>query len=209
MRTLFLSSAGVRFPIIEKELLKILPKNTKQIKVCMITTAHKYEKNIDFALQDISKLKSMGFEVTQIDLTGKNETELENLLIDKDIIYVEGGNTFVLLDEVNKSGFAKVLDKLLDKGIIYLGVSAGSYIACPTIDMCDSKENIPGLKNLTALNLVPFLMSVHYNRPKYKKIRDGVLNSKYPVKILSDDQALLIQDDKVKLVGEGEEIKII
>jgi hypothetical protein len=35
-----------------------------------------------------------------------------------------------------------------------------------------------------------------------------ISTSKYPVRILTDDQALLIQGDSVKLIGEGKEIQI-
>jgi len=129
----------------------------------------------------------------------------------KDIIWVRGGNTFFLLKHVKESGFDKVVKKLVNKGKIYVGTSAGTYIACPTIEMAHWKRqdlNLVNLKSLKALNLVPFLIFAHYT-PKYKKeVKEGIKKSKYPVKIINDDQAILIQDKKVKLIGKGKEIKI-
>ena len=82
---------------------------------------------------------------------------------------------------------------------------------CPTIEMAtwktDSKPRY-SLKDLTGLNYVPFLMSVHYD-PKNKKILiDAIKNTKYQVKILNDEQALLVKDDEVELIGNKKEINL-
>lgn len=101
---------------------------------------------------------------------------------------------------------------LIEKGVIYLGVSAGSYIACPTIEMTtwkSSDDDHYGVTDLTAMNLVPFLVCVHYNREKYREgLAESIKTSKYPVKILTDEQALLVRDREVKLIGSGEEVKL-
>ncbi len=146
-----------------------------------------------------------------VDIEGKSENELREILNDRDVIYVQGGNTFYLLKCVRESGFDKVVRKLLKQGTIYIGVSAGSYICCPTIEMANWKrqdKNIVGLIDLTGMNLVPFLMSVHY-KPKYKDLlKAKIANTKYFVKILTDEQAILIRGNEVRLVGKGEEIKL-
>ena len=116
-----------------------------------------------------------------------------------------------MLKYVRESGFDKLVKDLIDKGVIYIGVSAGSYIACPTIEAANWKHadrNIVGLTDLTGLNLVPFLLSAHY-KPEYKEILKSEISAvKYPVKILTDEQAILIRDGEIILVGKGEEIKI-
>jgi dipeptidase E len=212
MKTLFLSSGGIRFPIIKRELLKILPKPPSEIKLAHIITATKVADDLAFFEKDKIALKETGFQVEEIDIADKTESELRELLKNKDIIYVQGGNGFYLLKEVWESGFDKVVKELLEKGVIYFGISAGTYIACPTIEMHEwkgVKDNHYGLTSLRAMDLVPFLISVHYNREKYReKVKEGIAHTTLLVKILTDDQALLIQDDKVTLVGEGDEVKI-
>lgn len=212
MKTLFLSSAGVRFPIVREELVKILPKPLNKIKLAHIITASKVEKNPTFVEFDQKVLEDFGIQVEKIDISGKNEKELTQLLGNKDVVYVNGGNGFYLMKKVYESGFDKVIKKLINKGLIYVGVSAGTYIACPTIEMHEWKKNKDdhyGLTDLRAMNLVPFLISVHYNREKYReKIKQGIAKTKLLVKILTDNQALLIKDDEIQLVGEGKEVKI-
>ena len=194
---------------VKEEILKILPKPANQIKLAHIITASKAEENTSYVDEDRAEMQALGFQVEDIDIEGKNENELRKLFKDKDIICMQGGNTFYLLKCIRESGFDKIVKELIEKGVIYIGVSAGSYVACPTIEMANwkhSDKNIVNLADLTGLNLVPFLLSAHYN-PKYKEIlQEEITKSKYPVKILTDDQAILIQDDKIKLVGKGEEI---
>ena len=112
---------------------------------------------------------------------------------------------------VRESGFDKVVKELILKGVIYIGASAGSCIACPTIEMAYWKHpdrNTFGLTDLRALNLVPFLLSVHF-KPEYAPVlKRKISTSKYPVKILTDEQAILVRNGEAKLVGCGEEIKI-
>ena len=85
-----------------------------------------------------------------------------------------------------------------------MGRSAGAYVACPTIEMATWKHQDRdrfGVSDFTAMNLIPFLLSVHY-KPEYREIlKEKISEVKYPVKILTAEQALLIKDGEVELVG--------
>jgi len=41
-----------------------------------------------------------------------------------------------------------------------------------------------------------------------ESIREGLSQTKYPLKILTDEQAILVQDGQYTLVGKGKEIKL-
>ena len=212
MKTIILSSSGFRTPQLQKDLLSLLPKTPSQTKIAHVLTASKVSPDRAFVERERRVLSDLGFQVEEVDIEGKSPEELRNVLGSKDIIYVQGGNTFYLLKHVRESGFDTVVKDLIEKGAIYLGVSAGSYIACPTIEMStwgSSSDDHYGLTDLSAMKLVPFLVSVHYNREKYRQgLAEGIKASKYPVKILTDEQALLIRDGEVKLIGSGEEVKL-
>ncbi|MDP3998424.1 MAG: Type 1 glutamine amidotransferase-like domain-containing protein [bacterium] len=208
-RTLLLTSAGME---VKEEILKILPKAPGKIKLAHIITAAKAEKYIEYLDEDRQKMIDLGIGVENIDIAGKNEDEVRELLKDKDVIYVQGGNTFFLLKYVRESGFDKVVKELVGKGAIYIGVSAGSILAGPTIETTGWKNldrNIVGLTDLTALNFVPFLIFPHY-KPRYRALLEKEApRAKYPVRILTDKQAFFVKDDETKLVGKGKEIKIL
>ncbi|MDA3815711.1 MAG: Type 1 glutamine amidotransferase-like domain-containing protein [Patescibacteria group bacterium] len=207
-RKLFLTSAGTD---IREEILKILPKPASEMKLAHIITASKVEEDLSYLKKEEADLRGMGFQVENVDLEGVNEKELREILKDKNVIYVQGGNTFYLLKYVRESGFDKIIKELIEKGVIYIGVSAGSYIAGPTIDTATWKNqdiNTVGLEDLTALNLVPFLILAHYEEKLRDLIEEEIPKAKYPVKVLTDKQAISVQGDKIELVGEGEEIMI-
>jgi len=207
MKTMLLTSAGMN---VKEEILKILPKSPKELKLTHITTASIDEKNKGYVTKDTNLMKELGFQVTEADISGMTEGKVRKLLKDTDIIYVQGGNTYYLLKCIKESGFDEVVKELLEKGVIYIGVSAGSYVAGPTIEQSNwvHEHNRFGLTDLTAMNLVPFLLLVHYV-PEYKSIlKEKIPKSKYEFKILTDDQAILVKGDDYKLVGRGSEINI-
>jgi len=208
--TLLLMSSG---KFITSKFAKVLPLKLNTAKIAYITTAAKgghSRKHIDDC---IKRMKRAKYDFEEIDIEGKTKTELRKILKNKNIIFVAGGNTFYLLKAVRESGFEVVVKEALKKGAVYVGSSAGAYICCPTIEAAGWKarpdRNGYGLKNLKAMNLVPFLISAHYE-PKHKKdIQKGIASTKYPVKILTDKQALFVDGKDVWLVGEGEEIWFI
>lgn len=66
---------------------------------------------------------------------------------------------------MKKSGFDELLSDLLQRGVLYVEVSAGSYVACPTIEAANWKHadrNIVGLEDLAGLTLVPFILTAHF-----------------------------------------------
>jgi dipeptidase E len=208
MKTLLLTSAGMR---VKDEILKLLPKSPEDTRVAHIITASKAEEDTSYLLDDVKIMEDVGLQVTNMDIEGKSEDELRALLEDMDVIYVQGGNSYYLLKYVRESGFDRVVKDLIDEGKLYVGVSAGSIIAGPTIETAGWKEddrNTVGLENLAGLNLVPFLVYVHYDEMWEDVVHDESVNSEYPVRILTDGQAFLVQGDEVTLVGEGEEVQI-
>lgn len=207
MKTLLLTSAGFE---VKDEIIKILPKPPKELKLVHITTASKDEISNNYVKNETRLMKKLGFQVAEGDIAGLNESGVRTLLRDVDIIYVQGGNTYWLLKYIKESGFDKVVKELVEKGVIYIGVSAGSYIAGPSIEQSNWKHDHEkyGLSDLTGMSLVPFMLFVHYI-PEYKKLlQEKITKTDYEFKILTDDQAILVQGENYKLVGQGSEIKI-
>lgn len=210
IRTLLLASNGSY--TIEKGMKLVFPDVSK-IKLAYITTAVKGAKNPEYFKQFPELLKYEGYNFTEIDIEGKKAEELQKLLEGMDAVFVEGGNPFYLLRSVRESGFEKVMRKLLEHGVVYVGVSAGSYIACPTIEMSTWKnpgeeKNNFGVTDLTAMNLVPFLLKAHYQPETKDLLQEKIAQTQYPVKIITDEQAILVKGEKIELAGDGGEILI-
>ena len=203
MKTLLLASNGW-YAI--KVLPTIISKPIDQVRLAYIITASKAVDDLGYLKSHKEQMWGLGIKVIEIDI---EEPGYEQKLVNIDVVYVEGGNTFYLLKAIRETGFDKVLSDLIDQGVVYVGTSAGSYIMCPTIDMSTWKHQIKpmfGLTDLTGLNYVPFLLTVHYTPEKEVYVREGMAETEYPVRILKDNQALLVKNDNIEFLGEGEEV---
>ncbi len=208
MKTLLLTSA---FVFVTDELINILPKPPQELTVVFVPTAADLSEDPWYMEADRQKLVDLGFKLIDLPLKGKNVDEVKEILDQADLIFVGGGNTFYLLDECNKSGFAKLVPDYVNNGVIYVGGSAGSYIACPTIEAAgwtNSDRNVVNLQDLTAMNLVPCIIKAHFVEEKSEAIKEAMAGCRYPVKILTDKQALLVTDDDYNVVGMEKENKL-
>ena len=87
--------------------------------------------------------------------------------------------------------------------------SAGSYIACPSLavsirsklsfDRCE-------ITDLTAMNRVPFFVKAHYTPEIYNSLKIHAQELPAPLYALDNDQALVIDGNKIELIGGGEEV---
>ena len=79
-------------------------------------------------------------------------------------IFVGGGNTFVLIDELQKKGLIQPLRNFIDKGRPYLGTSAGSNITGLDVKTTNDMP-IVHPASLDALAAIPFNINPHYLDP--------------------------------------------
>jgi dipeptidase E len=120
---------------------------------------------VPFALADhqaytakvTARLEKEGIEVDRVtpDADGRG-------VIDRcQAIFVGGGNTFRLLDALQRSTLLHVVRERVIAGMPYLGASAGTNIAAPTIR---TTNDMPILQpaSFEALSLVPFQINPHY-----------------------------------------------
>lgn len=204
---LLLTSNGIDQSF-EQEFLEFLGPAPSEIKVAYVITAA-YGEGPDISWTEIHKEQLKKYGITQIenlDIKDKTEGELREILADKNMIYVNGGNTFYLLDHARKSGFDKLVPQLLENGALYVGVSAGSILACPTIETASyspADENKVGIEDLSALKLVPYLISPHFNENKLAEVENESKKTRYEVITLTDQQAILMEEENYRIVGGG------
>lgn len=76
-------------------------------------------------------------------------------------VFVGGGNTFRLLTALYRFGLIDPIRQRVRGGMSYLGISAGTNVACPTIRTTNDMPIIQP-PSLDALGLVPFQVNPHY-----------------------------------------------
>ncbi len=132
-----------------------------------------------------------------------------------DCIIVGGGNTFHLVAEMHNFNLIEAVRNKVQQGTPYIGWSAGSNLACPTL--CTTNDMpIVEPKSFKGLNLVPFQINPHYLDPTPeidKMIKHGgetrqdrlneylAVNQKMTVAGLREACALWIDGNKMMLWG--------
>lgn len=210
MRKLFLTSTGL--PLETRQyFLNLIGKPPQKLKVAFIPTAADPEEDKWFVDSAKKELAEIGFTFQEIDLK-EDPKIIKEKLEDCDIIYINGGNTFYLLDLVRKSGLDKYISQLLDQGKIYVGVSAGSALAGPDIEIAgwspDWDKNIVNLKDTTGLNLVPFAICPHFEESHREILKRNLQGKNYQIIPITNSQAILVLDKNYQVVGKGKEINL-
>lgn len=131
---------------------------------------------IPYALHDrdnYAKLAQNRFKKMGLTLTSIHRSKNPGKSIEKaPALFVGGGNTFRLLTAMYKNRLLNVIRKRVNGGMPYIGASAGSNLASPTIKTTNDMPIVepPSLK---ALNLVQFNINPHYLDPDPKSTHKG------------------------------------
>lgn len=201
MTKLLLTSTGLANKNITNQFLQIIDKPVSQIKIIFVPTASRSEEELKYVEESKKELLDLGILENNIKTLNLDKPVSFTEVEDFDVIYVCGGNTFYLLKKVRETGFDKVIVEFAKTGKLYFGVSAGSILVCPNIDIASPfDENDVNLTDLTGLNLTDVIVSPHYKDEEKSIIDDFKKKSQYEVVPLTDEQALLIIDGKTKIV---------
>jgi dipeptidase E len=150
----------------------------------------------------------MGYALTSIHAADDRLAALRNV----EAIVIGGGNTFHLLSRLYDTGLLDVIRERVNAGVPYIGWSAGSVVACPTIRTTNDMPIIEP-PSLTALGVVPFQINAHYTdfhppgfqgETRAQRLAEFlVVNPDVRVVGLPEGMMLQVERDRVSLFGEG------
>src|SRR3990172_8256754 len=106
------------------------------------------------------RLRAEGIEVTGVTPDAAGHRLLESA----EGVFVGGGNTFRLLLKLQVSGLLADLRNRVLQGLPYLGASAGTNIAAPSIKTTNDMPIVQP-ESFEALGLLPFQINPHYLDP--------------------------------------------
>lgn len=201
MKKLFLASS---FQDVA-DLLPDFEKNLKGKTITFIPTASIVE-TVNFYVKSGRKtLENMGLMVDELEISTASAEEITSKLKQNDYIYVTGGNTFFLLQEMKRTGTDQLIKEEVNSGKLYIGESAGAIVASADIEYAkgmDSIDEAPNLESFEALGLVDFYPVPHYNNPPFqvasKKIID-TYSSTLKLSPISNQEAILVNNEEIKV----------
>ena len=198
MKKLFLTSS---FKDVESIFVNY-EKNLEGKTVTFIPTASVVEKIVYYVAAGKKVFEKLGMIVDVLDVSVASEEEIKEKLIKNDFIYVSGGNTFYLLQELKRTKADKLIIEQVENGKLYIGESAGSVIVAPNIEYIkgmDSVKKAPNLENFEALNLVDFYPVPHCADFPFSKVAQKIISTyaqELNLLAINNKQAIIVEGDK-------------
>lgn len=204
MQRLFLASL---FKDVSQIFVDFANENLVGKAVTFIPTAALPDK-LDFHIKySMELLSKMGLIVDELEISTATHLDIGNKLENNDYIYVTGGNTFFLLQEMNRSGAGNLIKAQINAGKLFIGESAGAILLAPDIEYSKDTDNplvAPQLKTFEALNIIDFYPVPHYKNDPLKEAVEIVI-SKYgtelPLVPFSNSQAILVIGKEKQIVS--------
>ncbi len=207
---LILSSCGFNSPETVTQCQKFVGKPTTEISFGVINEAYiPYHFAHDWIIQDLLSIYNNFSDNIEFIPFTLPLSEILRRLKDKDVIFVTGGNTSHLKTTFDQKSFSLALPELLqDK--VYVGSSAGAMILghCPTYDTLlktsgdDDDYSATEYLNLVDLEIIPHLHGRFSLPSADQQILIESTHKQIPIYGLSDHAALIINDNKINIVGK-------
>lgn len=147
-----------------------------------------YEACYDWIISALTPLSDNFLDIVM--KTNLSEISV-SFLKDFRAVYIGGGNTYKLLDEVRKSGFDKLIIDFLSKGGIVYGGSAGAIIFGKDISIVsEEKDREISTHGLDLLN--GFAIRCHYTPKDDFLINKFVKDTQIPVIAIAEGSGLIL-----------------
>ena len=180
-------------------------------KVVFIPTAglHEMSEQDRSALDEINTsdkaaLQKLGLIVEDLEVSGVSAEVIEKSILNTDYIFVCGGDSFFLIQELRRKCADKLISRHIENGKPYMSTSAGAIIMQKDI-IADGIENsdLPDLNgDFTALGFIDFYLYVHYGS-HYWGDDDECIRKYYKdldFKTISDKQVVTVEGEKVEIL---------
>ena len=159
-----------------------------------------YEKKVQ------NRFREVGHDIESI----HNYSDPVKAIEEAEAIVVGGGNTWQLLKIIIDNRLIEPVRNKVFEGTPYIGWSAGSNMACPTIRTTNDMPILePGAFN--AFSLIPFQINPHYldanpdghaGETRQQRIEEFlVVNPGIYVAGLREGTMLLLENNKLRLIG--------
>ena len=150
---------------------------------------------VPFALHDRNayagragkKFEQMGFGFESL----HQAADMKQAVATAEVLFIGGGNTFRLLKTLYDQDLLGVIRERVAGGMRYMGASAGSNVAAPTIKTTNDMPIVEP-PSFAALGLVPFQINPHYLDPDPSSTHMGETREERILQFLEEDDTPVI-----------------
>ncbi len=178
----------------------------KHVKALFIPYAAVTFSYDDYELKVRDRFREVGHDIISIHHYSNPTVAVQNA----SAIVVGGGNTWMLLKLLHENKLIGPVRERVRRGTPYIGWSAGSNVACPTI--CTTNDMpVTEPSSFKAFSLIPFQINPHYldsnpeghaGETREQRIEEFIeVNPDLWVAGLREGTLFLIQKGKIRLIG--------
>jgi peptidase E len=136
-------------------------------------------------------------QIKEVNAELMTQKEIEDIIRESALVYITGGNTFLLNHRLHISGVMPYLKKKIQNGLPVIGVSAGMVLCGPNV-LTSKDMNTVETPHFDGLNLVPFNFFPHYAEDGYgQSVHDDWLGDYH-----------FFHDNSVILLSDGAYVKV-
>lgn len=170
MKKIFLTSS---FSDVYMDFKNAISESVAGKSVTFIPTASIPEEVKFYVDDDRLAFEKLGMRVEILNIDQENIDTIKDTLHRNDYIFVSGGNTFYLLQELKRSKTDKIIENLINEGKLYIGSSAGSIILGPElnyIESLDDASKAPNLLDTKGMGVINFSILPHFEDAPFEEV---------------------------------------
>ena len=140
-----------------------------------------------YATNAQQRFQKMGYELTSVHMAENPVTAVN----ETDAVFIGGGNTFRLLKALYEFDLIEAIRNRVSNGMPYIGSSAGSNVAAPTIKTTNDMPIVQP-PSFNALGLVSFQINPHYLDPDPNSKHMGETREERIVQFLEENDTPVV-----------------
>jgi len=173
--------------------------------VTFIPTASLNEEVAFYVGAGKESLEKLGLVVDELEVSMSTKEEIENKLKSNDYIYVTGGNTFFLLQELKRTGADRFIIEQINLGKKYIGESAGSIVLSRNIKYTKDMDDCtaaPNIGSFSSLGVIEFYPVPHHTNFPFKESVERIISdygNELDLCPISNKQAIVVSGNKYEV----------
>ena len=189
----------------------LLPEIKKLFTGCKTIVFVPYARPSGISHDDYTKKVKTVFETIGISVKGIHEFDYPiDAILNAEGIFIGGGNTFQLVSELYKFQIISAISNVVNRGIPYLGTSAGSNIVGQSMKTTNDMPVVYP-PSFATLSILPFNLNCHYLDPdpsskhngetRETRIKEFHIYNSEPVLGLREGSWIEVKDNSFVLKG--------